>query len=175
MSNWRESSNHTSFVCLDQPTTCTLLLFSLQSTCVAPLFILLVVCRFEKDTFTTNFELSSLLGRAPASVTCLIQIFLLLSQHLDFEITLATTLTIVCVRVRSRIRPRPGWTLLLGALESGSTAPSKRTKSLCKIFPTHTGFSLFSFSPSHRLFFIEEKIFSTLALSLSHSHSHTRA
>lgn len=53
--------------------------------------------------------------------------------------------------------------------------PQKRTKSLCKIFPTHTGFSLFSFSPSHRLFFIEEKIFSTLALSLSRSHSHTRA
>lgn len=171
MSNWRESSNHTSFVCLDQPTTCTLLLFSLQSTCVAPLFILLVVCRFKKDTFTTNFELSSLLGRAPASVTCLIQIFLLLSQHLDFEITLATTLTIVCVCVRESVRVRGGhcswvrWNL-------DRQRPQKRTKSLCKIFPTHTGFSLFSFSPSHRLFFIEEKIFSTLALSLSLALSH---
>lgn len=50
--------------------------------------------------------------------------------------------------------------------------PQKRTKSLCKIFPTHTGFSLFSFSPSHRLFFIEEKIFSTLALSLSLALTH---
>lgn len=165
MSNWRESSNHTSFVCLDQPTTCTLLLFSLQSTCVAPLFILLVVGRFEKDTFKTNFELFSLLGRAPASVTCLIQIVFFLSQHLDFEIPHAKTLTIVCVRLR--IRPRPGWTLLLGALESGSTAPSKKDEKLMQDFP-HTGFSLFSFSPSHRLFFIEEKIFSTLEIGRAH-------
>lgn len=77
----------------------------------------------------------------------------------------------VCVCVRESVRVRGGhcswvrWNL-------DRQRPQKRTKSLCKIFPTHTGFSLFSFSPSHRLFFIEEKIFSTLALSLSLALTH---
>lgn len=91
----------------------------------------------------------------------------------DFPTALRNFVLRPTVCVRLRIRPRPGWTLLLGALESGSTAPSKKDEKLMQDFPhTHRFFSLFFFAQSPTFFHRRKNIFHTCPLSLSLALTH---